>query len=1012
MNEMIYGNTGKRDEGINIDMDQALYQKLQSRTFVPKLKSMLNDRLQEGDKNFVFIGEVVDKAGNFSVYGYNAKLESDSRGGDYGHYVAVPVNEKAVAVDTNSIGFLTEEGFVEYVNLKTLNDDKRFKITPQSIDIDVNAKKRIVNNLMETFMKVRKRKNVTFSFDDCSVEEFTAKSLYVLCDLMKYLPFRMRKNISFISHVASNQKLPDMINLAAYPASSEFKPHDCITLNAGAPFGNDGIFSAYVEKVFAMSDAERDSYFEKIHEDIEKPALEKGVDVKADLYLLDVSTKELWTDGDIKEAISSIFNSVSDVLVVYPLFTELAKNRLSSNENEVVEYLKSRIDETKNTDELKSVFTNLIDVYNATKFDMNTNVNELFKTHANGFIEAANSDDDIVKVASGIVSIGTDVLDQEFARDKFLANMDKKNDINGIYTFYLKLKEKKFIDAHELNICLTESVEKLILRVTDRYSEAKEKLSALEKMYSEFQAACTSKDYPHVKEVYDAYKNKFSSGANAAAVSKGNDIIYDIEREIKGYCTFLDVKNCIIKLAEVEVKANESLKQKACDIYRRISNKMFDELRNERLNYGEFKKLIQEIGPSVKKLNENEVYDDQLRSGWGQEKYVPNGMYRFVTFFESLINTVGPAGSLTEALLGVETTREQVRDESTLLKMFEKFAPAVLMNWMDKNKKYCNEGAFKKAEKELKKNFDKRLSHTVRDMFEYCLDKQNSKKKGGKISIVKLAIVGVVVLAILGGLVFGGIKLFGWIFGDKDPQVETDSPSVMTEYYVSDAEINAVKDYIAGFAHEDLKNAELVIGKLSKTVPEATDDKEKESQKVVYTVTITNPLGSADFKEMITVDIAKTHKSKSDCNVDEIDENKDYAFVLQASKDGEKVYLRDLYEVPPDFTGYNFDAKAPGNIGDVEFYGSILRYIGTKMELVVVGEPPMTTEEEVEMDEQKQKEEGSDEEETEESKQTEQPEQKPEANGTGAEQTGTGSEGDTNNNSGNSSTRSSSGQAA
>ena len=1002
MNEMIYGNTGKRDEGINIDMDQALYQKLQSRTFVPKLKSMLNDRLQEGDKNFVFIGEVVDKAGNFSVYGYNAKLESDSRGGDYGHYVAVPVNEKAVAVDTNSIGFLTEEGFVEYVNLKTLNDDKRFKITPQSIDIDVNAKKRIVNNLMETFMKVRKRKNVTFSFDDCSVEEFTAKSLYVLCDLMKYLPFRMRKNISFISHVASNQKLPDMINLAAYPASSEFKPHDCITLNAGAPFGNDGIFSAYVEKVFAMSDAERDSYFEKIHEDIEKPALEKGVDVKADLYLLDVSTKELWTDGDIKEAISSIFNSVSDVLVVYPLFTELAKNRLSSNENEVVEYLKNRIDETKNTDELKSVFTNLIDVYNATKFDMNTNVNELFKTHANGFIDAANSDDDIIKVASGIISIGTDVLDQEFARDKFLANMDKKNDINGIYTFYLKLKEKKFIDAHELNICLTESVEKLILRVTDRYSEAKEKLSALEKMYSEFQAACTSKDHPHVKEVYDAYKNKFSSGANAAAVSKGNDIIYDIDREIKGYCTFLDVKNCIIKLAEVEVKANESLKQKACDIYRRISNKMFDELRNERLNYGEFKKLIQEIGPSVKKLNENEVYDDQLRSGWGQEKYVPNGMYRFVTFFESLINTVGPAGSLTEALLGVETTREQVRDESTLLKMFEKFAPAVLMNWMDKNKKYCNEGAFKKAEKELKKNFDKRLSHTVRDMFGYCLDKQNSKKKGGKVSIVKLAILGVILLAIIGGLVFGGIKLFGWLFGDKEPQGETGNPSAVTEYYVSETQVKAVEDYIAGFTHDDLKDAEFVIGKISKTVTKKDEGKETESEETIYKVTITNPLGSKEFEKQVDVDVAGTTNSKSDCKVDGIDENKEYAFVLQASKDDEVVYLRDLYEIPVGLEEYNFDAKAAGNIADVEFYGNIIKYIGAKLELVVIGEPPMTTEEEGKTDEQEQKEDKEESSETDNPKDTnEQQGEKPEGEGTGADSAGGDPEGTGDTNSGN-----------
>lgn len=987
---MIYGNTGKRDEGINIDMEQALYQKLQSRTFVPKLKSMLNDRLQEGDKNFVFIGEVADKAGNFSVYGYNAKLERDSRGGDYGHYIAVPVDEKAVSVDTNNVGFLTEEGFVEYVNLKTLNDDKRFKITPQSIDIDVEAKKHIVNNLMETFMKVRKRKNVTFSFDDCTVEEFTAKSLYVLCDLMKYLPFRMRKNISFISHVVSNQKLPDMINLAAYPSSSEFKPHDCITLSASASFGNDGIFSAYVGKVFAMSDTERDSYFEKIHEDIEKPALEKGIDVKADLYLLDVSTKELWTDGDIKEAISSIFNSVSDVLVVYPLFTELAKNRLSSNETEVVEYLKRRIDETQNTDELKSVFTNLIDVYNATKFNMKTNVNELFKAHANGFIEAANSDDDIVKVASGIITIGTDVLDQEFARDKFLANMGKKNDINGIYTFYLKLKEKKFIDAHELNICLTESIEKLILRVTDRYSEAKEKLSALEKMYSEFQATCTSKDYPYVKEVYDAYMNKFNSGANAAAVSKGNDIICEIEKDIKGYCTFLDVKNCIINLAEVEVRANGILKQKACDIYKRVSNKMFDELCNERLNYGEFKKLIQEIGPSVKKLNDNEVYDDQLRSGWGQEKYVPNGMYRFVTFFEVLINTVGPAGSLTEALLGVETTREQVRDESTLLKMFEKFAPAVLMNWMEKNKKYCNEGAYKKAEKELKKNFDKRLSHTVREMFGYCLDRQNSKKKGGKVSIVKLAILSVVALAILGGLVFGGIKFFNVFFGKDEPAVEQPQQIQNDPTVIYDYEMKEVKKYLNGFDVEGFETAEVVIGKLAK----AADTEEENVEE--YDLTITDSL-KTENKDTIRVLYENTDNSKNHYLVEDVlDKDKDYAFVIQNRKEKnrkEKIYIRDIYEIPEDLQTYDYSQKYVdkklSNDDEQKFYSYILKYIGYQKDILTL-KPYEQILEEGELDEQKeQKEDKEESSETDNPKDTDEQGKKTDREGTGTESEGT-----------------------
>ena len=252
MNEMLYGNTGKRDEGLNIDMDASLYQKLQSRTFVPKLKSMLNDGLQEGDKNFVFIGQVADKNGNFTVLGYNAKLESDSRGGDYGHYLAIPLDEKAVSVAFDKVSFLTEEGFVEFVNQKTLNNEKRFSLVSAQRAVDESVKKRLVNNLMETFMRVRKRKNVTFSFDRTTVEEFSAQSVFVLMDLMTYLPYAMRKNISFISHICSNQKLPDAINLAAYSADCEFKPHDCIGLDSAGISVADGLFAAYVEKVFAI----------------------------------------------------------------------------------------------------------------------------------------------------------------------------------------------------------------------------------------------------------------------------------------------------------------------------------------------------------------------------------------------------------------------------------------------------------------------------------------------------------------------------------------------------------------------------------------------------------------------------------------------------------------------------------------------------------------------------------------------------------------------------------------
>ena len=270
----------------------------------------------------------------------------------------MPVDKKAVIFDVNNADFLTEEGFVEYVNLKTLNREKRFKIAPLKVDINKDAEKRIVNNLMETFMKVRKRKNVTFSFEYSTVDEFTGKSVFVLTDLMKYIPYQMRKHISFISHVESNQKLPDMINLAAYPAASEFKPHDCISLTGGAG-ASDGIFSAYVEKVFSMSEPERKSYFEKLYNEIECPADKAGIDVRSDLYLLDVSIKELWTAGDTKEAVESIFNSVDDILKVYPEYRELAKRKIESVKNEFIEYISDEIKSSEDVEKLKAVYQNV-----------------------------------------------------------------------------------------------------------------------------------------------------------------------------------------------------------------------------------------------------------------------------------------------------------------------------------------------------------------------------------------------------------------------------------------------------------------------------------------------------------------------------------------------------------------------------------------------------------------------------------------------------------------------------
>lgn len=963
MNEMIYGNTGKRDEGINIDMEQALYQKLQSRTFVPKLKSMLNDRLQEGDKNFVFIGEVTDKAGNFSVYGYNAKLESDSRGGDYGHYIAVPVDTKAVSFDINSAKFLTEEGFVEYVNLKTLNEEKRFKIAPLQIDIDTDSKKKIINNLMETFMKVRKRKNVTFSFEYSTVEEFTSKSVFVLMDLMKYIPYQMRKNISFISHVASNQKLPDMINLAAYPASSEFKPHDCISLSGGVGT-TDGIFSAYVEKVFAMSESERKSYFEKLYDGIECPAIKAGVDVRSDLYLLDVSTKELWTVGDSKEAIRNIFNSVDDILKVYPEYKAIAIKRLKSNANEVIEYILCQIKATTKVEELNAVYKSIYALFEVCGFKFDKSVTGLFKEHASGFIESAPSSEALIEVLDGIAMIDFAILDQDIARNIIRQHMSKKSEINEIHELYLKLKEKKFIEPHELNICLTESIEENILNAVEKYSDSKDKLSALEKMYETFKSSTSSREYPHVKEVFDRYKSRFSSGANAEAVSKGNEILHKIEKDIRSYSNFYDTKNYIKELANIEVDTDEGLKRKTSDIYRRVSTKLFDELESAELSYDEFVRLLDEITPSVKVLDKNEIYDNPQRSGWGEEKYVPDGVYRFTQIFGSLIDELRQADELTEAILCFETSKKRIKDEERFIRsMFNRIGGDILTHWLKKHNKAVTERNFKKAEKELNKYNQVRVSDITKDVFYRYLDCKASKhKRNGGFTAVKLIIALAAVLAIIVAIGFGGFKLYKLFFEPDEPVVNDSVETLQNnpKYILSSNDRSFVENYLDKFKHDDLNDATFIIASIEKS---SKDDE----PKVLYSLIIKEALNSNITNDKLDdVEYAKYDGSNEIFDIADVKSEEQYAVVIQTSKNDKKTYIRDIYPLPEDLTKHNFDMnpldyrekfeskKESLEEEDLQTYAKILKYIGWEKDqhLVGLGEQLSATGNEVTKDEQ------------------------------------------------------------
>ncbi len=775
MNEMIYGNTGKRDEGINIDMDQALYQKLQSRPFVPKWKSMLNDRLQEGDKNVVFVGEMVEKTGNFSVYGYNAKLENDSRGGDYGHYIAVPASTKAVSVNMQDIHFLTEESFVEYVNSRTINDDKRFQIIPQQMEIDINAKKRIVGALMETFMKTRKRKNVTFSFTDCAVEEFNAKALYVLCDVMNYLPYRMRKNVSFISHIASNQKLPDMTNLAGYPDASPFKPHDCIDLLSNETYESEGTFTKYVELVFGMSNDEREAYFEKMYLDIEIPALEKGVDVRSDLYLLDIETKEFWTSGDIDEVIEHIFKSVQDVLLIYPFYSELAKQRLSAEFEKMCEYVNNLILQTTNTGELKTIFDSVKAVFDACGMELDDAIVSMFKARATEFVEKANTDESLMGVVDNILEIGEVVLDKEAVSHRAKSNMRAKNNINGVYDLYVKLKDKAYVDGTELDACFKETIERVFAKAVENYPKAKGKVAVLERIYAEIKV----KECSFIRDAYEMYHEKYSEDARQEAIDNANKKLYEIENNLRNARRFLDLSGCIIELSNVEVNLNENLNRRASDIYRKISKDLYEKIAFERFKYPDFVKVIEEISPVVKVLNSNGIYDNSLRNGWGQEKYVQDGLYKFVTIFEKLISRFKEVETLVEALLEIEYAVGQIdeSDERNLCTMLEIYGVRIFYHWAKDNQKLITAKALRKAEKEIKKKHERSVSRITRRCFRESLEHIESKKaekRRHKIAIVKWIAIIIVALAILGALAFGVIKVINWVIPQKPEEtIET-----------------------------------------------------------------------------------------------------------------------------------------------------------------------------------------------------------------------------------------------
>lgn len=916
MNEMLYGNSGKSDEGINIDMEQGLYQKLQ-RMFVPKLKAILSVHHQEGDRNFVYLGEVAEKAGNFTIYGYNAKLASDLRGGDYGHYVAVAHNGKAATVNFDSIGFLSEEGFVEYVNNKTVNEEARFTVKPVATDINVEVKKKIVNNIMESFMKVRRRKCVAFAMEDCPLDEFNAKSLGVLLEIIKYIPYRMRKNISFVSHVATNQRLPDAINLAAYPSEVDVMPRDCIVIENPGEMFIEGAFKGYIEKVFAMSDSEREEYFEKLYTEIETPALEAGVEVKSDMYLIDIDTKELWKNGSGLEAVKNIFASLDSVLKIYPEYAKIAGIRLVADKEETIAYIKNTVTSAISYEEIKTVFDNISGVYGICSIDMGNEVIEIFKEKASTFILGAGDYAALAEIAGAIVSIDTRLLDELKLVSAIKGHMGKNLTFEGIFDVYCAFKEKDYIGKAILDECLAKATEDYILNLTGSIPESKDKLSALERAYESFRLSYEGRDFATLKEVYDSYHGKFSGNTSVEAISKGNAVVNEIEKGIYDHCPIYQLKEYVKKLSEVEVEYDPILKARVSVVYKRLTQALYRQLVNTELSLKEINALSTEFLRAAKQLHANGVYDGELRTTIEGKTYVPDGLLRFATTICELITCVKEVEDLAELLMSHDMIRGNLtHEDNTIKKLYSDYAPAIMNYWLNKNRKIVTANKLKKAIKLVKKETGNEPSRTAKGIVEEYLKYGKKKKKG---SGLKIVIVAVVILALLVGVFFGYKALFG--NKNKDPYANA-------KYSISVEEKTLVDEYLEKFSGENLTDAEFVIG----AIKGKTNGKEKE-----YILNITDNLESSVFDGKFAVQNTYIEgASKKYIDLEKVKNGKEYAFVVQKGKKDNKFYVRDVFEIPTKLDKHDFEVPVKDkktNEKD-EFLTSVIKYIGFQAKLV------------------------------------------------------------------------------
>ncbi len=920
MSEMLYGNTGRRDESFNIDMKQPLYLKLQGEAVIPLFKSLIGDNCQGNGENFVFLGDVQCEEEKVCVMGYNTNLENGNRAGGYSHYIAFPQDAKKTTAFFEKARFLTKEGYTEYLSKKAVTGAKRFVIEAKEVPIDIDAKKRLVNNVLEMFMKKSKRKAVTFSFEVLSAEEFSAKSLFVLTEIMKYLPFQMRKNISFASYVNSNQELPENLNLGAYCGRNISVAPECISIDDVTKF-TEGEFFEFVEKVFAMADHEREEYFEILHKELEIPLLKQSeAEVKSDVYLVDIEKKTLWSSGVAEKAIDDIYKSVEDVLKVYPVYLAMAKERLLGEGDTTVDYLNKTILATKNIEEFKAVYTRIHTLFLLCSFKFDDIMRVMSKHATESFLKPEQDSKDIIRSIDELKAINPELLDEDIILGCIEHSLKNKKTLEDVFEQYIAFKEKNYVDSELLEEKVEEVLELLIVRATELFSDSKQKLQEMQRIFDNFKNTYSTMDYSTVQRVFEVFVQEFFDGVCDENVRADFGMLYQLDSKLSSINDVGDIIECLGQISDISCDADETAKQKTSNEYRTISQKMIVYLQNRILSYEELITLLEGVKESVAKLEGMGIYDGEpVIVGEDDERIVvPDGMQRFLYIFDMLLTGINSAPNLYDAMKSYDDVRKELLDncEIGLREVFKNQGTVVLKNILAENPEWCEQKNIEEVIRKLVKEDAVKVS-TISAL------KKCGKEipSNGNKNFVVFAIFNLMVIMAAVILVFAGL----WMLSN-DGGSENIGPEVV-HIMKTDTEIK-VENYLRSFDYQDdeYDSAKLFVGRIAED--EETDD--------LWKITVVNDCVNPEFsgKEISAKYEPLPGRSREYYNIKKAETEENYIVVTRLGDDS--IYrIIDIFALPENF-GENYDfekdfnAEVHKNPTEKEFIKNIISYVGYK----------------------------------------------------------------------------------